>query len=130
MKKKWVAPRTEVQKFEANEYVAACWGVACDTEAANDYDKWYAYHNPNECGSFTQQVIYDDNNDGVADRMIENRNGGLACKVYEDPNYSILKKVSDVNIGETVYWTTKLGLITYHHQGTVLETVPGHPNRS
>ena len=28
--KRWVKPRTEVQVFEANEYVAACWGVACD----------------------------------------------------------------------------------------------------
>ena len=26
MKRKWEEPRIEVQKFEANEYVAACYG--------------------------------------------------------------------------------------------------------
>ena len=28
MKRKWEEPRIEVQKFEANEYVAACWLVS------------------------------------------------------------------------------------------------------
>ena len=28
--KRWETPRTVVQGFEANEYVAACWGVGCD----------------------------------------------------------------------------------------------------
>ena len=36
--KRWVKPRTEVQVFEANEYVAVCWGVACDVSWANDYE--------------------------------------------------------------------------------------------
>ncbi len=38
--KSWVKPVTEVQKFEANEYVAACWGVGCDVSWSNDYEKW------------------------------------------------------------------------------------------
>ena len=37
--KSWVKPVTEVQKFEANEYVAACWGVGCDVNWSNDYEK-------------------------------------------------------------------------------------------
>ena len=37
--KSWVKPVTEVQKFEANEYVAACWGVGCDVSWSNDYEK-------------------------------------------------------------------------------------------
>ena len=31
MKKMWNTPRTVVQSFEPNEYVAVCWGVACST---------------------------------------------------------------------------------------------------
>ena len=36
--KSWVKPVTEVQKFEANEYVAACWGVGCDVSWSNQYE--------------------------------------------------------------------------------------------
>lgn len=28
------------EDFVANEYVAACWGVACSIDPANKYDKW------------------------------------------------------------------------------------------
>lgn len=39
MKQTWVTPRVNIQNFEANEYVAACWGVGCDWSTANDYEK-------------------------------------------------------------------------------------------
>lgn len=29
MKKNWEMPKTVVQRFEPNEYVAACWAIAC-----------------------------------------------------------------------------------------------------
>ena len=37
--KRWVKPRTEVQVFEANEYVAACYRVVCNVNAANEVEK-------------------------------------------------------------------------------------------
>ena len=71
--KSWVKPVTEVQKFEANEYVAACWGVGCDVSWSNDYEKWQGdydngvTHSSAHCGNSSNQVIFDDNNDGIAD---------------------------------------------------------------
>lgn len=38
MERKWETPRVLVQEFELNEYVAVCWGVACDVSWANDYE--------------------------------------------------------------------------------------------
>lgn len=38
MIKRWETPRIAVEKFEANEYVAACWGVKCDVDWANRYE--------------------------------------------------------------------------------------------
>ena len=89
--KSWVKPVTEVQKFEANEYVAACWGVGCDVSWSNDYEKWQGdydngvTHSSAHCGNSSNQVIFDDNNDGIADRMIETGTdglGNLACTIY------------------------------------------------
>lgn len=139
MKKKWVAPRAEVQKFEANEYVAACWAVGCDTGAANQWEQdnheWWQikpYHDPNDCGVSSHQVLRDTNDDGVIDEMIETKRNGLKCSLYLDAGYSQPISPSDVHpdTTPTIYWTTYLWPHTYHHQGKVLGTDPGHPNRS
>ena len=94
---KLVKPVTEVQKFEANEYVAACWGVGCDVKWSNDYEKrqgdyWNGVtHDSAHCGNSSNQVIFDYNDDGTADAMIETGTDGLGnlnCTIFSDPNYS------------------------------------------
>lgn len=35
MKEKWKEPRIQVQEFMPNEYVAACWTVACIVGSGN-----------------------------------------------------------------------------------------------
>lgn len=42
MKKNWGMPKTVVQRFEPNEYVAACWTVACKVGYGNygEYGSW------------------------------------------------------------------------------------------
>lgn len=35
MKKQWTSPRVLVQEFEANEYVAACYRIFCETPNGN-----------------------------------------------------------------------------------------------
>lgn len=118
--------------------MAACWGVGCNADAANAYEK---EHNPvdvshswNNCGTPSNQVIFDDNNDGTADRMVEtgtNGLGTLACTIYTDSSYATERSVSTVEVGQTIYWTTSAsGNRVWHHVGTVSATVPGHPNRS
>ena len=139
--RRWVKPRTEVQKFEANEYVAACWGVGCDVSWSNWYEKnhgkdyWNGVtHDAAHCGNSSNQVIFDDNEDGVADRMIETGTDGLGdlvCTIYWDENYSSPRNVSSVGIGQTIYWTTTAADgRTWNHKGTVFATAEGHPNRS
>lgn len=137
----WVKPRTEVQKFEANEYVAACWGVGCDVDWSNKYEQehdrdfWNGVtHDAAHCGNSSNQVIFDDNNNGTADRMIETGTDGLGdlnCIIYTDHSYNTIRDVSTVKIGETIYWTTTAADgRTWNHKGTVFATAEGHPNRS
>ena len=140
MKKTWAFPLVCVQQFEANEYVAACWGVGCNTAEANQiernlgiYQPGVLDHSSDHCGLSGNQVIYDDNNDGTADRMVEVGTDGLGtlnCTIYTDSSYSTPMDVSSVSAGQTIYWTTSAGNKTWHHVGTVFNTVPGHPNRS
>ena len=145
MKEKWVTPKILVEEFAANEYVAACWGVGCNWEAANEWEKTHYYkkgqtwydiecsHAQDHCGNSGNQVIYDDNNDGTADRMVEIGTDGLgtlSCKLWTDDTYTEQKNIADVKIGNTIYWTTSAGEKIWHHIGTVFETVFGHPNRS
>ena len=138
--KSWVKPVTEVQKFEANEYVAACWGVGCDVSWSNDYEKrqgdyWNGVtHDSAHCGNSSNQVIFDYNDDGTADAMIETGTDGLGdlnCTIFSDPSYSQERDVSTVKVGDVIYWTTRAADgRTWNHKGTVFATAAGHPNRS
>lgn len=141
MLEKWETPRVTIQEFEPNEYVAACWGVECDINWANQYeidhggDYWKGVnHDIAHCGNSSNQVIFDDNSDNVGDRMIETGTDGLgdlACTIYTDSTYRTVRKVSTVQIGEIIYWTTTADDgRTWNHKGTVFATADGHPNRS
>ena len=140
MKLQWETPRIEIEAFEANEYVAACWGVGCSVNDANKIEMDFGVYNPgnldhgaDHCGLSGNQVIYDDNNDGTADRMVEVGTDGLGtltCTLYTDNTYKTTMDISTVKVGNTIYWTTAAGIKTWHHVGTVFQTVPNHPNRS
>ena len=153
MKAMWETPRVAVEAFAANEYVAACWGVGCITNQANEWEKnhvfdsnkeikydwqtsWYdkeVSHSDDPCGNSGNQVIYDDNNDGVADRMVEigtDGLGNLGCTIWTDSTYSQTREISTVKANDIIYWTTSAGDKIWHHIGKVFETVFGHPNRS
>lgn len=143
--KRWVKPRTEVQVFEANEYVAVCWGVACDVNWANKHEQTYGFwdggnvsHAWDHCGNSSNQVIYDHDNNGVGEAMVETGTDGLGtleCTIYTGYNewngrFTEPIDVSEVHIGQQIYWTTVSGSRTWHHRGTVTATAEGHPNRS
>ena len=141
MLEKWETPRVTIQEFEPNEYVAVCWGVACDISWANDYERKYGFwdggdvsHASDHCGNSSNQVIFDDNNDNVGDRMVETGTDGLGeleCQIYWDANYTQPRPVSTVEIGKIIYWTTTASDgRTWNHKGTVFATAEGHPNRS
>lgn len=140
MLEKWETPRVTIQEFEPNEYVAVCWGVKCDVEWSNNYEMMTGDYNKNithswdHCGNSSNQVIYDNNGDGIGEAMIETGTDGLgdlACTIYTDEYYRVVRDVSSVHVGETIYWTTTASDgRTWNHRGTVFETADGHPNRS
>lgn len=146
MKKKvYQKPLLMSEDFVPQEYVAACWGVGCDVETTNAYERshyaggkttWWdlgCSHASGHCGSSANQVIRDSNNDGIGDEMVEVGTDGLGtltCTIYSDANYTQVIDVSSVNTGSTIYWTTAAGNKVWHHVGTVYSTVPGRPNMS
>lgn len=140
MSKTWETPKVLVEEFEENEYVAACWGVKCNVDWANGYEKehggdyWNGVtHNSAHCGNSSNQVIFDDDGDNIGDRMIETGTDGLGelvCTIYMDETYTVERSVSSVQVGHEIYWTTSAGGRTWNHKGTVFATAEGHPNRS
>lgn len=154
MKKRWVEPRVQVEEFMPNEYVAVCWGVQCSIDPANAYEETVpAYcdgqgkHRPHQsnnyhvgqthrteyCGTLGHQWLVDSDGNNVPENMYEISTdglGNLACTLYTDGSYSNVLDISAVRAGDYIYWTTSSGNRTWHHQGRVTGTTPGHPNRS
>ena len=143
--KTYVKPMMESEVFMANEYVAACWGVACSVNLANSVEKnwmlkpWESNyengqtHDSAHCGMMTNQWVIDDNNDGIVDRMVETGTDGLgdlACNLFTDDTYRREANFSGVKIGSYIYWITSSGKRTWHHQGKVVGVDSSHPNRS
>ncbi|HJA19405.1 MAG TPA: hypothetical protein H9959_05860 [Candidatus Mediterraneibacter ornithocaccae] len=152
MKKRWGTPRAVVEEFEANEYVAACYSVVCNVNAANEVEKkwilqrpWWQggnisnyeagqTHSATACGALGSYYVIDNNEDGKFDSMIEISSdlGRLPCTIYTGADYSTTASWSGITSGQTIYWTTSTsdGSRTWHHQGMVGTSDPNHPNRS
>lgn len=144
MKKRWGTPRAVVEEFEANEYVAACYNIKCNVNAANSVEmewrlNWWESnyengqtHAADRCGSYGSYYVIDDNNDGVFDRMIEKSPdlGELSCTLYTNAKYNDQGSWNGIHSGDYIYWTTSSGNRTWHHQGSVAYQDTAHPNRS
>lgn len=150
MKKNREMPKTVVQRFEPNEYVAACYSVVCNVNDANNVERdwrilwngrWtnnYAAgqtHSSSACGALGNYYAFDNNNDGRIDGLTEYSadQGPLACTLYTDVSYKTQAQWNtiDVNSG-IIYWVTKSadGNRAWHHQGMVQAADASHPNRS
>lgn len=143
--REYVTPRMTGETFASNEYISVCWGVKCDTSWANWFEKRYDYwdngnvsHATDHCGNSSNQVIYDHDNNGIGEAMVETGTSGLGtleCTIYTGYNRSTGRytgeiSVSKVHIGQEIYWTTSSGDRTWHHKGIITATAEGHPNRS
>lgn len=120
-KKMWKQPMAVVQKFTANEYVAACWNVVCSVVGV---DAVGGNHRKQFCGDGTHyQIMLDDNSTPVS--MTETQTDGmgdLACRLYADASYTAPKNIAEVKYNETLYWTTQYEGQTWRHQGTTTGT--------
>ena len=144
--KRWVKPRTEVQVFEANEYVAACWTVACSVGNGNygwygTWDGWshWGGEEPygSSCHDHTGSCRYAENNqfnvseNGQVSFYAENSSdqgslkGGFTSYIDRNEN-------NIVDNGDTIFWYTLSGNSDrrWNHYGTVVNPTPDHPNRS
>lgn len=120
-KKMWKQPMAVVQKFAANEYVAACWNVACNVTG---WDAVNGLHRAEFCGDGSHyQIVLDDNSTPVY--MIEtdtDNMGDLACTLYADGSYTTPRDISTVRYDELLYWTTQYEGQTWRHQGRTTGT--------
>ena len=132
-KKEYVTPIMTEEVFEADEYVAACWGVACaygvqgkddgmvdlvDVRSSVNHRK---HSSGVGCGYETNQYIVVDDNGKVS--MIETGTdnlGHLACTITDAGwNNTVTLSQSDLNSTSVIYWTTSAGNRTWHHMGYV-----------
>lgn len=143
MLEKWETPRVTIQEFEPNEYVAACWQIACSVGADGRVDQ----ANPDPISGYNNGITHSHNSDktgcGWADSqyIVEVSDGVfnvteygqniLPCSLTKDDQWRDLKStITDVKPGDMIYWTTSLDNRTWHHYGTVGAEDPNHPNRS
>ena len=132
--KKWTQPLAKVEKFEANEYVAACWTVSCSipAEDPNGYDPFRIgdtgnLHRAQYCGAADAFVVNVDDN-GIPYGLTEIKAGStggkraLGSTIYTDGSFTSVRDISTVQIGETIYFATSNGGRTWHHHGTVVSS--------
>lgn len=147
MKKTWELPVICVQYFEANEYVAVCWGVGCvvggppgNYGGFGENDNWahwgYTAPSGNYCHDHSGSCQYAVNNQFNVDEnnnvsfYAENNseqgslNGGFCSYIDNDGD----NKVSD---GDIIFWYTNgTNGRRWNHYGTVVNADSKHPNRS
>ena len=120
----WEQPLATVEKFIANEYVAACWGVKCDVVGDDPVKADGVTHRAQFCGDPEHYQIHL-NDSNIPDSMTEIKTdnlGDLPCTLYTDESYSTVKDISTVKATDYIYWTTSSGNRTWHHHGPVSGT--------
>ena len=124
---RYETPMMREECFAANEYVAACWQVACDIRGkdthASNQNRQGVTHREEHCGTAANQVICNNGNGyTMIEENVENQ-PDLLCtiKTFNWESDRVLNQAPD--IGDTIYWTTT-GVMgststTWYHCGTV-----------
>lgn len=145
MKKMWNEPSIMVQEFEPNEYVAACYQLACQRGPSNILT-YGSYWQRDEQGNVSHSAAGtpDTCADPSANRVITSDggtfssigelngeqgwlNGGLDYIMQMDGN-------NTVDPGDVIFWHTEAGSgwnkRRWNHWGVVQQEDPNHPNHS
>lgn len=150
----WVKPMTLVQKFEANEAVAAegCYQVVCESKRYGDY---WLYQTKGPTGHPAEIDGSDPwgRSDDLAGTSGTRKHDGNVCR---QPNFNLVYgdngKFQGINdwwvtyqsdddgdgiteVGDRVYWCNDefyslAESFRFNHWGTVTAVDPTHPNRS
>lgn len=146
MLEKWETPRVTIQEFEPNEYVAACWTVACKVGKGNyggygNQDRWQHWgggapfggncHDHTGSCSIAKNNQFNVSEDGVVSFYAENSsdqgslNGGYTDFIDKNGN-------NVIDHGDIIFWYTLSGNSDrrWNHYGEVVNPTPNHPNRS
>lgn len=125
-KLEYVTPCVSEEVFAADEYVAACWGVACERGVNGEEESAGISHRKTVngktgCGYEEHQYIKTDASGNVTMEEINTDGlGTLTCTITGD-NWVGTRSLNKNNLsnGDIIYWTTSSGSRTWHHKGVV-----------
>ena len=125
-KLEYVTPCVSEEVFAADEYVAACWGVACERGVNGEEERAGISHRKTVngktgCGYEEHQYIKTDASGNVTMEEINTDGlGTLTCTITGD-NWVGTRSLNKNNLsnGDIIYWTTFSGSRTWHHKGVV-----------
>lgn len=146
MKRKYESPMAYEQTFAANEYVAACFYLACEREKRKDLvdlNRWQqaefgkgvdhaVEYKKNSCTDPNASRIISDSG-LLSDAQVGEYNwnqgwitGGIDDCIHKDAKSNKLKA------GDIIYWHTlsKDGQQRWNHVGTLKAENPSNPNHS
>lgn len=146
MLEKWETPRVTIQEFEPNEYVAACWTVACKVGNGNygdygDQDGWQHWggvepfggncHDHTGSCSIAKNNQFNVSEDGVVSFYAENSSDQGSLKGGYT-GYIDVNDTKKIDAGDIIFWYTLSGNSDrrWNHYGTVYNPDSSHPNRS
>ena len=148
MKKNWEMPKTMVQKFEPNEYVAACYTLVCAIPGQSatsigdgTSSRWFTDSPRYDQRNFTRSTWW-----GAsyvrADGLLHGNCGNESTSYdvdhsigYEHNNDGTVKNavISDVNIGGLAYgdayyanWKSDNGTVYTHYGYALMDSNPNH----
>lgn len=130
-KRAYTTPVMHEECFMADEYIAACWDVACARAGSDDYAEpsvggKEVTHASNAdgkgCGHAENQIITE-NADGTVSMTEVNvpNQGTLPCVMTDSSWNPVSLNAGDVKTGDTIYWVTNANdgsARTWHHYGT------------
>lgn len=146
MRETWTTPHVEVQEFVANEYVAACYYLACNVgpgpDNASNGDNW----NEKEYGGVNHAALGTSGTcaDRTANRVITDDGGLLANSQVGEYNkeqgwitggidtWLDTNNSGKVDAGDVIYWHTfsDNNDRRWNHKGTLELADKNHPNHS
>lgn len=152
MKKTYIRPQIMIEAFTPNNYVAACYKIACNiggnrggnnnlsTEFWNNNPEYG--HGRNEQGIHAAKGTAGTCADENSNRILTDAGGLLSGTSVGEYNKDqgwlngTIEKWTDsngngkVDEGDIIYWSTTSSSKRWNHRGTIQGTVAGHPNHS
>ena len=145
MKKMWAEPRVQVQEFIPNEYVAACFKLACRRGSeGNSYpdDFWYGGERggdshspigtPDTCGDANANRVI--TSEGGTFQSVGEFNGEQGWLNGKMTHWIDKGQPGVIDPGDIIFWYTESGFGSnkrkWNHWGYVEQQDSSHPNHS